>query len=197
MSNIHYFSNVVDEKNMKLIFYHKVQNAEDLFINDDEARSSNTQNKYSILENIEKNQERYKILDMFEFLLIFPEKNGCNHWRQKLFPTQANPKEENGFIDLGSTYNDNYWKGLSKSSAYQVTYIDGSPEVDSWYFPIGLKHQYDGKYCIPEPTNSIQNGSHCISEIMLYIRIPNRVTCQKSFIILKTVTLIGYTPFIL
>ena len=144
-------TNVINSKNMKLIFSHKIESKEDFFTSDKEARSINLKNKYSILAYIERNQEKYRIMGMFEFILLFSDKEGCNHWKQKLFPTQANHSVENGFIDLGSTYSDNYWRGLSLSNCNDCSYIDGSPFDNTWFFPIGQKDAYHSQYCIPDP----------------------------------------------
>ena len=164
-----------------LIFRHNLTQESDRFLNDDEARDANSSNKYSILGKIEREQKKYLIDGMFEFILEYPEIEGCNHWKQKLFPTQANHSVENGFIDLGSTYSDNYWRGLSLSNCNDCSYIDGSPFDNTWFFPIGQKDSYQKQYCIPDPIYEQGTSKYpCVSDIKLYIRCPEN-TCKNMF----------------
>ena len=120
---------------------------------------------------------------MFEFILEYPEIEGCNHWKQKIFPTQAQPGEENGFFDMGSTYSNNYWHGLALSSSNEATYIDGSPSdaTTSWFFGIGQKSTYNSIYRIPHPDASKTNTTY-LSEIRLWIRKPDSLSnkCTES-----------------
>ena len=163
------------DKNIKLIFHHRVQSKNDLFTNMSELRSSNTNNKYSIIGSIEANKNRYKSKGYFEFFLEYPELKGCNHWKQSVFPTEAEAGASNGFVDLGSSYPLKGWGGLSKSSISSNTFLDGSPKIDSWYFPVGLRASYCDSYCHPNPfdSSSIIESCACLKDLNIYIVIPS------------------------
>ena len=172
----------VTGKNAKLIFRHHLASSSDYFTSESEFLSTNSPNKFSILGEIQRNQEYYKSNGYFEFILEYPELKGCNHWLQKVFPTLAAANEDNGFFDLGSSYPNNGWHGLQKSSSTN-TFLDGSPYSKYWYHPIGQKYEYAGNACLPHPNDDGSNSSsrNCIYDTSLFIVIPNKriFTCKR------------------
>ena len=169
-------------KNAKLIFRHHIESKSDLFTSSENYLSINTPNKYSIIGQIAKNKEYYKSNGYFEFILEYPELKGCNHWKQSIFPSEAEHGVENGFVDLGFSYPANSaheWHGLSKGKS--GSYLDGTPHEDNWHYPIGQPYLYCEHYALPSPLDTSCSTGHYLKDTSLYIVIPFERFIHKEF----------------
>ena len=130
-------------KTWLLVFYHNSISG-DWFTTEDEMRSINTPNRFSILGQIDNS---YLIDGFFEFLLEYPLIGGSNQWLQKIHPLSTTGEADNVFyqcvrIDSGIFWGD----GLKRSSNTADTFLDSSR--DSFWYSVGAKRsfQVDGMF---------------------------------------------------
>lgn len=143
------------------VFYHKSNSGSTLFASDDEALSSYTTNKYSILHAL----EGYRNANgQFEFLLEYPGVTGYNRWKQTSNPTVTS-EAVTGYEAISITWTEQSWGGLCKSSSAD-TFVDGSVGSGSWYYAIGAHVAWNSG--IPAGF-----GSTAVEEVCLWVRIDN------------------------
>ena len=158
-----------------LIFHHNVSGG--FFKTHKEALFSFKPDKYSILGYID---DSFKINDKFEFVLIYPENPGYNHWTQKINPIHAQPNENNGYEEINCSWKSNSWKGLSISSYSPSTFLDGSPFVSSCFYAIGQIHnepKYPNSLAGPEWT--FNRGGQTYHRVDLYMRVDDVTLLHK------------------
>jgi len=120
------------------VFYHNVNGGKKLFTSNAEVLSTNSNYKYSILEQLEK--FRYTTDSEFEFLLEYEDLPGeYNRWKQTSNPTTSTTVT--GYVANGISWTRDNWGGLALSSN-EKTFIDGSPGADTWYCAIGANTLY-------------------------------------------------------
>ena len=130
-----------------------------------EAKSSNTTDKYSVLENL----ENYKNVDTWEFLLQYPQvdNNKYNRWTQKSNPATTTGTVSN-YSPVGTPSWSTYFGGLNKSNDSTYTFIDGTTGgTSNWWYAIGANRVYQGALPGPNAIASIVN---------LWSRIDNLTT---------------------
>ena len=157
------------------VFHHNVHWGAELFSNANsyaEAKSSNTLDKYSVLENIAD----YKNASNWEFLLQYPQLDGTkyNRWTQTGNPVTTNNAAVGYSISNTGGHADwtgSSWAGLALSNKGD-TFIDGSPGDDTWFYAIGASSAW--KTSIPGP------NSTPISNVNLWARIDNLTTTTKD-----------------
>lgn len=170
------------------VFYHNNKSGTILFANEQEALHTNSQYKFSILDQL----ENFRGTDnKFEFLLEYPDDfpNEYNRWKQTDNPVTVSeviggdPYKAVGYeavhIDWDSNRIDssvcNTFSGLlrsSRSSTY--TLIDGSIGHGNWHTAIGAMSSWNGG--VPSPM--IQSA---LGRIKLYVRIDNLENKNKIF----------------
>jgi hypothetical protein len=161
------------------IFDHKFGSGV-LFSSEAEALSCNTESKYSILGNI---TSEFKMKDKYEFVLEYPGTEGYNRWRQSSFPSETT-ETVTGYEPLKLTWTNLGWGGLARSSRSAFAFIDGSPNVSTWYFTIGAFK--DAKSVSPLFTpNGIPGPINCVGfpEVVLWLRTNDyhRCTWRRRF----------------
>lgn len=170
------------------VFYHNNKSGTILFANETEALHTNSQYKFSILDQL----ENFRGTDnKFEFLLEYPDDfpNEYNRWKQTDNPVTVSeviggdPYKAAGYesvhIDWDSNRTDssicNTFSGLlrsSRSSTY--TLIDGSIGHGNWHTAIGAMSSWNGG--VPSPM--IQSA---LGRIKLYVRIDNLPNKNEIF----------------
>lgn len=166
------------------IFYHNLKGG--FFINESEAKSSNSQYKFSILGDINDHPDEWKINDIFEFLLIYPGKTGFNRWKQTIFPLSEDSSllsdKVTGFEDVSCSWITNKWGGLAKittpiwddeSSQIIPSLLKGTIGSINWFYSIG----YYGKHA--NFKNSMPSNDGETTEVELWIRIKRNFFCTK------------------
>ena len=142
-------SNVVSEfksKKWLRVFYHNSKSESDCFESESEALHCNSENKFSILDEID---DSMKIRNKFEFIIEYPNEAIYYHWRQSKNPLEEVEEEGkfgvDGFEPIHNGTSDTSWGGLTKTKleAENVisTLLDGNPGTIWWRFSIG-------KYCV-------------------------------------------------
>ena len=179
-----------------LIFYHNAESHE-IFESPEEAENCNTENKFSILNEISQFMQ-YK--EKFEFLLEYPKDLPGDYirWTQTNFPLNEleEPDKENatGYhpIHISNEYTHNF-SGLVKTTINNdynctATLLDGMPGVYNWWYSIGMHSLCDYGYNQTQPPGP--DGP--VKEIYLWTRaffiphitteIINRVHFSYSYI---------------
>ena len=171
------------------IFYHNLQKASK-FANEAEAKNSNLEYKYSILDQLNDN---YKYKDnKFEFLLEYPDYGNSYYYRWKQY---SNPlfEEEKGQATASEFESIHYaepsltnFAGLVKTvttSSNPLSLLNGCPiktGESNWNYGIGL---YNGAYFFSN-NNKLYNyplylptGSNVVQ---LWVRVHNQqiLTCH-------------------
>lgn len=170
------------------VFYHNNNNCKVFFSNQTEALHTNSQYKFSILDQL----ENFRGTDnKFEFLLEYPDDfpNEYNRWKQTDNPVTVSeviggdPYKAAGYesvhIDWDSNRTDssicNTFSGLLRSSRSSThTLIDGSIGHDNWHIAIGAMRPWNGG--VPSPM--IQPA---LGRIKLYVRIDNLPNRNEIF----------------
>lgn len=143
------------------IFHHDITSNLLYFKNEyDNVLDIESQNRYSklaLLSSFKGNDNKY------EFLLEYPiELPGeYNRWKQSQNPcdivieTTTEPIILEGYEPIHIDWTSNGWNGLSKSTAPQSTYLDGSAGVGSWHYAIGQFINYYDKLAGPKGPISV------------------------------------------
>lgn len=176
-----------------LLVYHFNSKKSSFFTSETEAKSSNLDDKYSILGLINSNMKYY---DKYEFLLEYPELKLRNHWRQSDNPcdieegSYSDGKEVEGYEPISVNMTTKYWGGLVKSSKTEV-FIDGSANHQYWHYTIGPYYlNNDDSYPGPNMTSVFEsvlwlrvnlNNIICTNKINCY---RNKITLLTSFLLL-------------
>lgn len=173
------------------VFYHNTNNNTVWFTNEAEALHTNSQYKFSILDQL----ENFRGTDnKFEFLLEYSQDlpGQYNRWKQTDNP--ATTQEDvslggsvstNGYEEIHIDWLDHYWGGLLKSQAGSTsssirTFIDGSVNHNNWYYSIGCYNNVvnDWENAMPGPNNTPSTG---MKEVHLYVRIDNLPNRNEIF----------------
>ena len=124
------------------VFYHDVQGGSVLFNSTDEAQSTNSQYKYSILSDIENFMENGK----YTFMLKYEYANGYNYWSQTSNPLEeykgtSSPTTASGYTAINIDWDSNYWGGLTRQNSSittkSSTLLSGSVGHSNWFYAIG------------------------------------------------------------
>ena len=158
------------------IFFHDSQGGTVLF-NDgkDKFLKCNETNRRSILYRLD---EFRKSNGSFEFMLEYEDAPGeYNRWEQKSnFTTTI--RKVIGYSDIHLDWTDAHWGGLSMDTRTE-TYVDGSPNSETWYYAIGSIL----KYGLGIPTSSdIGSTGSTANWVKLWVRIdsPNIFKLYKD-----------------
>lgn len=170
------------------VFYHNNKSGTILFANEQEALHTNSQYKFSILDQL----ENFRGTDnKFEFLLEYPDDfpNEYNRWKQTDNPVTVSeviggdPYKAVGYeaIHIDWDFNRidssicNTFSGLLRSSRSSThTLIDGSIGHSNWHTAIGAMSSWNGG--VPSPM--IQPA---LGRIKLYVRIDNLPNKNEIF----------------
>ena len=143
------------------VLYHNNQGGTTLFANETEVKSVNTAQKYSILGQLET--FRANTSSQFEFLLKYDEfGTQYNRWKQTSNPTSGTTIS--GYSAVSNSWTGDSWGGIAKSSSTSYTFLDGSPNADTWWYAIGPYQAY--KKGIPGPNDTINMES-----MSLYVKV--------------------------
>ena len=124
------------------VFYHDVQGGSVLFSTVDEAQSTNSQYKYSILSDLAKFIENGK----YTFLLQYEYADGYNYWSQTSNPLDdykgtSSPTTATGYNGINIDWDSNYWGGLTRQNSNintkSSTLLSGSVGHGNWFYAIG------------------------------------------------------------
>jgi len=153
------------------VFYHNNKSATELFTSADEAISTDGENKYSILGQLEK--FRTNTSQKFEFLLEYDEITGeYNRWKQTGNPvntyiangtTLETAKTTMGYEDVSISWSGGGWGGISKSLSPGNTCLDGCPGTGTYWYAIGEYRSFRGGIPGPKTTSTeytITAGMH-------------------------------------
>ena len=188
-----------------LIFFH---NATDktLFKDPEEASNCNTQNKFSILNEL---SPFMKFSGQYEFLLEYPKDypNDYIRWSQSKLPLddieKENVNESIGFNPISVPSYPLAFTGLVKTNLSikisggdcLATLLDGNPGTNLWHYSIGMYSTCDFYYGDDQPP-----GPDCgVSEIYLWIRvffiprITNYITYKLHYHLLMTMIMIFHS----
>ena len=154
-----------------LVFFHDSNFGN--FKTNKEASFSLNKNKYSVLKRID---ETFKINGVFEFLLMYPNATGQNHWTQTVSPAYAQPNEENGYKEINVSWTVNGFHGLSLSNASKA-YIDGSPFEATCYYAIGSKYT-EFTYL---PADTWGEDRKRFYQVFLWLRVNEPLLIRKLF----------------
>ena len=144
-----------------LIFHH---NSAGGYFSTSEQLSTCSTHKYSALGILEK----FRINGEFEFLLEYPQIEGFNRFKQTSNPTKSS--KVTGFVKKHLSWESCSFAGLALSSS-SSTFIDGSPNADTWYYAIALYSKWGGGD-IPGPFSE----GVTITEVNLWVRVLLTIT---------------------
>lgn len=161
------------------VFYHDNNNCKVFFDSQTEALHTNSQYKFSILDQLEK----FRGNDgKFEFLLEYPTDipGKYNRWKQTDNPVKvtANNTYANGYEAIHVDWPDNNWGGLLRDTNSISTLLKGSiVNTDNWFFAIGAIKAWGSSYKgVPGPypgASGYSNPNGIVHDIHLYVRIDN------------------------
>lgn len=124
------------------VFYHDNQGGSQLFASADEARSTNSQYKYSILNDLQNFISDGK----YTFLLQYEYATGYNYWSQTSNPlddykSTSTPTTATGYSAIDIDWSSNYWGGLTRQNSdvnnTASTLLSGSVGHSNWFYAIG------------------------------------------------------------
>ena len=124
------------------VFYHDSQGGSQLFASADEARSTNSQYKYSILNDLQNFISDGK----YTFFLQYEYATGYNYWSQTSNPleeykTAGTPTTATGYSAIHIDWDSNYWGGLTRQNSdvnnTASTLLSGSVGHSNWFYAIG------------------------------------------------------------
>lgn len=172
------------------VFYHNTNNNTVWFTDEAEALHTNSQYKFSILDQL----ENFRGADnKFEFLLEYPQDlpGQYNRWKQTDNPalvqelSNSTPSPANGYEAIHVDWTSNGWGGLLKSQKGSTsspirTFIDGSTNYGNWFYSIGCYNNKasDWENAMPGPNNTPSTG---MKEVNLYVRIDNLPNKNEIF----------------
>ena len=144
------------------VFYHNNHSGKVLFSSESEFLSTNTPDKYSIL-GLLHNGGFKNSSGKYEFLLRYPtmDPTHYNRWYQNNDPYSA----ISGYSAITINWGDENWGGLAPSSDSSMTFVDGSPNTDGWFYAIGSRHVWVDKG-IPGYSTSTELET----DVCLYVR---------------------------
>ena len=172
------------------VFYHNNKSGTILFANEQEALHTNSQYKFSILDQLES----FRGVDnKFEFLLEYPTDlpNQYLRWKQSDNPAETTDTSSelyeptsfvNGYELIHTNWNDtdNQWSGLILTNkGYSI--LDGVIGTN-WWYAIGSCQSYTelGVTGVPGPKQGTQ-GIVIPNDTHLYVRIDNLENKNEIF----------------
>lgn len=174
------------------VFYHNNKSGTILFANEQEVLHTNSQYKFSILDQL----ENFRGTDnKFEFLLEYPTEipNKYNRWKQSDNPVEvqevidndtASTTFANGYEAIHIDWTGQYWGGLLRTAGSNAdwTYIDGSVGHTNWHFSIGqMKEYFPSDPHLPGPAGTDNVGIKIYNDVHLYVRIDNLPNKNEIF----------------
>lgn len=160
------------------IFYHNNLGGTVLFSTVDEAKHTNTENKYSLLYLL--SNANYKGNDgKFEFMLTYPaDTTKYNRWKQTNNPcdefvteTSAGDAFVAGYEAIHIDSSSNYWGGLARNisdtSTLTRTYLSGSVGHNNWFYAIGCASKHNKGI----PSSDSFSGGSTDAIVELWLRI--------------------------
>ena len=164
------------------VFYHNCAGGV-WFNTEEEIKYIDEPQRYSILGLV---NNKLNFGGYYEFLLQYPEFEGYNNWKQKLFPfTYEFMSQNSGYTcspqeGLHCSWNGFDWRGLYYSTS-SSTFIDGSNNTYNYWFAIGSKKGYSNAVRFPGPVGgTASNNGSSVTEVYLWIRIPNSFFIHQS-----------------
>lgn len=165
------------------VFYHNSKEGAVLFSSVDEAKNTQTTDKYSRLYLLD--DDTFKGADgKFELMLCYPnDTTAYNRWKQTDSPCNVYTGSGSGTFVPGYEaihidWSGNNWGGMernnSSTSAITYTYLDGSVGFGNWWYALAPIQIYE--YGMPGPDGIII--SNCVE---LWVRIGTGVVGSKSF----------------
>ena len=170
-----------DDSVWALIFEHNCQGGTVLFESVDEARNTQTANKYSRLYLLD-NESFKSISDgKYEFMLCYPDDTSdYNRWKQTNNPcneykgTDDSTLTADGYEAISIAWTSNYWGGLTRQNESTTLtsrcYLSGAVGHSNWYYAIGASEIW--KTGIPSCGDAVSDGSTS-GRVQLWIRIDN------------------------
>lgn len=169
------------------VFYHDNNNCKVFFDSQTEALHTNSQYKFSILDQLEK----FRSNDgKFEFLLEYPTDipGKYNRWKQTDNPVKvtANNTYASGYEAIHVDWPDNNWGGLLRDTNSNSTLLKGSiVNTNNWFFAIGAIKAWGSSYNgVPGPypgASGYSNPNGIVHDIHLYVRIDNLPNKNEIF----------------
>ena len=174
------------------VFYHNCKNDKILFADVQEVLHTNSQYKFSILDQL----ENFRGADnKFEFLLEYPTEipNKYNRWKQSDNPVEvqevidndtASTTFANGYEAIHIDWTGQYWGGLLRTAGSNAdwTYIDGSVGHTNWHFSIGqMKEYFPSDPHLPGPGYADTGVVRIYNDVHLYVRIDNLPNKNEIF----------------
>lgn len=166
-----------------LIFEHNCQGGTVLFESVDEARNTQSANKYSRLYLLD-NESFKSISDgKYEFMLCYPDDTSdYNRWKQTNNPcneykgTDDGTLTADGYEAVSIAWTSNYWGGLTRQNEDKTTinrtFISGSVGSSAWYYAIGTFIAWnDGMPACTDLTGG--NTIGITGRVQLWVRIDN------------------------
>ena len=171
------------------VFYHDNNNCKVFFDSQTEALHTNSQYKFSILDQLEKFRGNDS---KFEFLLEYPTDipSKYNRWKQTDNPVKvlANNTYASGYQAIHVDWSGNNWGGLLRATSSNVTLLKGSiVNSNTWFFAIGAIKAWDSSINhngVPGPYTSASDYSNpngIVHDIHLYVRIDNLPNKNEIF----------------
>ena len=165
------------------VFYHNSKEGAVLFSSVDEAKNTQTTDKYSRLYLLD--DDTFKGADgKFELMLCYPnDTTAYNRWKQTDSPCNVYTGSGSGTFVPGYEaihidWSENSWGGMernnSSTSEITYTYLDGSVGFGNWWYALAPIQIYE--YGMPGPDGIII--SNCVE---LWVRIGTGVVGSKSF----------------
>ena len=136
--------------------------------------SPKNKQKFSVLGSLNKD---FKINDVYEFVLEYPNEACLLHWNQTKNPIETTTNIGYKPIHVDSKLSS--FQGLSRSADKSQTLLDGTPSeyTDSWWFSVGtIKDQFKPNIPVYRINASEYTTSHLVN---LWVRV-------ESYDIVKT-----------
>ena len=162
-----------------LLFHHFSSSQNPVFFsNEEEAKFSSTENKYSVLSSL---NDQFLINGKFEFILEYPSLNSFLQWKQSVNPLFAATNSTAESIGFSPIDVDSYpiFQGL-KYRGFE-TLISGICSINcGWYYSIGSMNNYYSPN-FPGPYDGI--NSFMVNEAYLWIKIGSShlISCGNSW----------------
>ena len=169
-------NNKPDERFL-LIFHQNTVN-KDFFTSETEFLFVNSIDKYSIFGYID---DDFKINDVFEFIMEYPEASQYGHWTQNTNPIHATPNQDVGCQEINSTWKkEPSFVGLHQSNRKEA-FLEGTDRLGSnneecWYYAIGQKTAWNQNIL---PSFYLSALTFPIHEVFLWLRINDTSLLSK------------------
>ena len=106
--------------------------------------------KYSRLDELETYG---RVNGAFQFKLEYPRVGITNIWSQTSNPVTATSRGVEGYEPISIEADSKYWGGLEYNNG-EYNFIDGSVDINWWWYSIGAYKSYGGSTKIPGPGGS-------------------------------------------